>query len=345
MTMGAGSRMTGVVFAALLTGAFALRDAQAASVPAGFRVSVLAHVPGAREMAPCGNTLYAGTAGSAVFAVALDSGRVTRVPGSFTAPNGVACAGNRLYVAERTRISAFPLSPEGTVAGPATTVRGGLPDLAHHGLRYIAVGPDGRVYVSIGSPCNICRPQGLEGRIVSMNADGSGLSTVATGIRNSVGFDWDASGTLFFTDNQADGMGDNIPPDLVNEVRQPGAFYGFPYVQGQVRLKGFENAEPPQSPVPPVYELQAHVAPLGIHFYRGSMLGLRGDAFIAEHGSWNRTVPVGYQVVLLDFEGGRPTSLEPFARGVGRPVDVKELADGALVISTDAGSTIYRVTR
>jgi glucose/arabinose dehydrogenase len=342
--MGVGSRLTGLFFAALMAGLFALPEVQAASVPAGFRVSVLAHVPGAREMAPCGNVLYVGTVRSAVYAVAVDSGQVTRIPRSFVAPNGVACAGARLYVADRTEVLAFPLSAEGAITGAATIVHAGFPDLAHHGLRYLAVGPDGRLYVSIGSPCNICKPQGLEGTIVSMNADGSGLSTMATGIRNSVGFDWNSAGTMFFTDNGADDMGDNIPPDLLNELHAPGAFYGFPYVQGHVRLKGFENAEPPQPSVPPVFEFQAHVATLGIHFYRGSMLGLGGDALVAEHGSWNRTVPVGYQVVLLRFTGGRPT-LEPFARGVGRPVDVKELADGTLLISDDTGGTIYRVTR
>ena len=150
---------------------------------------------------------------------------------------------------------------------------------------------------------------------------------------------------MFFTDNGADDMGDNIPPDLLNEAHAPGAFYGFPYVQGHVRLKGFENAEPPRPPVPPVFEFQAHVATLGIHFTRGAMLGLGGDALVAEHGSWNRTVPVGYEVVLLHFQGGRPTNVEPFARGVGRPVDVKELADGTVIISDDTGGTIYRVTR
>lgn len=342
--MGAGSRMAGLVFSTLLAAVCARGDARAASVPPGFHIRVLAQIPGAREMAPCGNYLYVGTARSTVYAVALGSDRVTRLPGRFLAPNGVACTGRRLYVAERTRVLAFPLSGDGAIAGRAKTIHAGLPNLAHHGLRYIGVGPDGRIYVSIGSPCNICRPHGLEGKIVSMNPDGSGLATMASGIRNSVGFDWNASGTLFFTDNGADDMGDNIPPDLLNEVRAPGGFYGFPYVQGGVRLKGFENARPPRRVVPPVYEFQAHVATLGLHFYRGAMPGLRGDAFVAEHGSWNRSVPVGYQVVLLHFAGGRP-SLKPFARGIGRPVDVKELGDGSLVISDDTGGRIYRVTR
>jgi glucose/arabinose dehydrogenase len=340
-----GGRIMGLVLAAFATAAVLPAAARAASVPSGFHISVLAHVAGAREIAPCGNTLYVGTMEGGVFAVALDSGRVAPVAGRFEAPNGVACANAHLYVADRTRILTYSLSAEGTINGAATTIRSGLPDLAHHGFRYIAAGPDGRLYVSIGSPCNICKPQGLQGTIVSMNEDGSGFSTVATGIRNSVGFDWGPSGALYFTDNGADDMGDNIPPDELNEVSSPGAFYGFPYFGGRVRLKGFENAEPPQPQVPPVFEFQAHVATLGLHFYRGSMLGLAGDAFVAEHGSWNRSVPVGREVVLLHFEGGKPMGVETFARGIGRPVDVKELADGTLLISDDTGGTIWRVTR
>ncbi|HWG04538.1 MAG TPA: PQQ-dependent sugar dehydrogenase [Beijerinckiaceae bacterium] len=343
--------MSGIVRAAcFIAAAFpAMLSMSAASlaenVPPGFHVAALAHVAGAREIAPCGRMLYVGRAQGNVSAVALDSGKVTTIAGRFEAPNGVACSATHLYVADRTRIIAYPLSPDGTISGAAATIHSGFPDLAHHGLRYIAVGPDARLYVSIGSPCNICKPQGLEGTIVSMNPDGSGFATVAHGIRNSVGFDWSPSGTLFFTDNGADDMGDNIPPDELNEVNGANPFFGFPYFGGRVRLKGFETAEPPQPQVAPVFEFQAHVATLGLHFYRGAMLGLDGDAFVAEHGSWNRSVPVGRALVLLRFQGGRPTSVETFARGIGRPVDVKELADGALVVSDDAGGTIWHITR
>src|SRR5260370_14064862 len=171
------------------------------------------------------------------------------------------------------------------------------------------------------------------------------MQRAAWGVRNSVGFDWGPGGTLFFTDNGADGMGDNIPPDELNEGSS-GAFYGFPYFGGRVRLRGFEGATPPASPVAPVFEFPAHVATLGIHFYRGGALpGYSGDAFVAEHGSWNRSVPDGYQVVAVRFSGGRPTGAEPFARDIGRPVDVKELPDGSLVISDDTGGAIYRVSR
>jgi glucose/arabinose dehydrogenase len=141
---------------------------------------------------------------------------------------------------------------------------------------------------------------------------------------------------MFFTDNGADRMGDDIPPDELNALR-PGGFYGFPYFGGQIRLEGFEDARPPARQIPPVFDFQAHVATLGIHFFRS----LGGDALVAEHGSWNRSVPVGRQVVRVRFRGGRPVSATTFLRGVGRPVDVKEAPDGSVLVSDDAGGAIY----
>lgn len=288
-------------------------------------------------MAVCGDTLFVGTKGSSVYAVPLSGGRARAVASGFSAPNGVACAGNRLFVGSRDRISSFPIGAGGAL-GPRSDIRRGLPNSGVHSLRYLGVGPDGRLYVSFGSPCNICMPQGLQGTIVSMNQDGSDLRRVAWGVRNSVGFAW-RGGTLFFTDNGADTMGDNIPPDLLNEATSPGAFYGFPYVQGGVRLKGYQNVSPPRPVTPPVFRFQAHVATLGIHFFQN----LGGDALVAEHGSWNRTVPVGREVVRVRFSGGRPEGVQTFARGVGRPVDVKEAPDGSILISSDAASAIYRM--
>jgi glucose/arabinose dehydrogenase len=131
-------------------------------------------------------------------------------------------------------------------------------------------------------------------------------------------------------------MGDDIPPDELNALR-PGGFYGFPYFGGRIRLKGFEEARPPARQIPPVFNFQAHVATLGIHFFRS----LGGDALVAEHGSWNRSVPVGRQVVRVRFQGGRPVSATTFLRNVGRPVDVKEAPDGSILVSDDAGGAIY----
>lgn len=305
-----------------------------ALAPGAARAALLAHVPAAREMAVCGDTLFVGTKGSSVYAVALAGGHARKVASGFSAPNGVACSHGRLFVASRDSVTAFDIGAGGALSG-RRDIRHGLPNSGVHSFRYIAVGPDGRLYISFGSPCNICLPHGLQGTIVSMDHNGSDLRRVAWGVRNSVGFDW-RGGAMFFTDNGADRMGDNTPPDELNEL-QPGGFYGFPYFGGRVRLKGFENARPPARQIPPVFEFQAHVAALGIHFFRS----LGGDALVAEHGSWNRSVPVGRQVVRVHFEGGRPVSAKTFLRGVGRPVDVKEAPDGSILVSDDAGGAVY----
>ncbi|MDW9508714.1 sorbosone dehydrogenase family protein [Sinorhizobium meliloti] len=298
------------------------------------RGELLARVPAAREMAVCGDTLFVGTKGSSVYAVSLPGGRARRVASGFSNANGVACSRGRLFVASRSSITAFEIGRGGTLSG-RRDIRRDLPNSGAHSFRYIALGPDARLYVSLGSPCNICVPRGLQGTIVSMNQDGSDLRRVAWGVRNSVGFDW-RGGRMFFTDNGADRMGDDVPPDELNALR-PGGFYGFPYFGGQVPLTGFEDAMPPARQVPPVFNFQAHVAALGIHFFRS----LGGDALVAQHGSWNRSVPVGYQVVRVRFRGGRPGSAATFLRNVGRPVDVKEAPDGAILVSDDAGGAIH----
>lgn len=334
------SALGGLAFVVLLQ---APCHGQVASTSRGDRVEVFARVPAARAMAVCGGALFIGTTGNAVYGVPLSGGRAVRAASGLTAPNGVACLGNRLYVASRDRVSAFTPTPGGGLAD-RVDVQTGLPKLAHHGLRYIQAGPDGRLYVAIGSPCNICQPQGLQGTIVSISPDGGDIRRVAWGIRNSVGFDW-SGGVMYFTDNGADGMGDNTPPDELNALR-PGAFYGFPYFGGRVRLRGFEGATPPATQTPPVYEFQAHVATLGVHFYRGAMFPeLRGEALVAEHGSWNRSIPVGYQVVRLRIGSGPSGNGQSFLRGIGRPVDIKELPDGSIVVSDDAGGRIWRVSR
>ncbi|PST20676.1 dehydrogenase [Mesorhizobium plurifarium] len=298
------------------------------------RAELLARVPAAREMAVCGDILFVGTKGSSVYAVPLSGGRTRWVASGFSNANGVACSRGRLFVASRSSITAFEIGRGGILSG-RRDIRRDLPESGGHSFRYIAVGPDSRLYVSLGSPCNICIPRGLQGTIVSMKQDGSDLRRVAWGVRNSVGFDW-RGGTLFFTDNGADRMGDDVPPDELNALR-PGGFYGFPYFGGQVPLAGFEGATPPARQIPPAFNFQAHVAALGIHFFRS----LGGDALVAQHGSWNRSVPVGYQVVRVRFRGGRPISASPFLRNVGRPVDVKEAPDGSVLVSDDAGGAIH----
>lgn len=305
-----------------------------ALVPGPARAALLARVPAAREMAVCGDTLFVGTKGASVYAVPLSGGRARVAASGFSAANGVACSTGHLFVASSNSLTVFNIGSGGALSGRQDIFRG-LPNSGVHDLRYIAVGPDSRLYVSFGSPCNICQPRGLQGTIVSLGQNGSDLRRVAWGVRNSVGFDWRA-GTMWFTDNGADTMGDNIPPDELN-VLQPGGFYGFPYFGGRVPLKGFQNARPPAQQLSPIFDFQAHVATLGIHFFSG----LGGDALVAEHGSWNRSVPVGRQVVRVHFRGGRPVSVTTMFTGVGRPVDVKEAPDGSILVSDDAGGAIY----
>jgi glucose/arabinose dehydrogenase len=329
------SLKTGLLSAGIRFLAFASVATVASGLDLGAaRAALLARVPAAREMAVCGDMLFVGTKGSSVYALPVSGGRARRVASGFSAASGVACSGSRLFVASRNSVTAFDIGPGGALSG-RRDIRRGLANSGVHSYRYIGVGPDSRLYVSLGSPCNICQPRGLQGTIVSMKQDGSDLRRVAWGVRNSVGFDWHG-GTMFFTDNGADRMGDDIPPDELNELR-PGGFYGFPYFGGQIRLKGFEGARPPAQQISPVFDFQAHVATLGIHFFRS----LGGDALVAEHGSWNRSVPVGRQVVRVRFRGGRPVSVATFARGVGRPVDVKEAPDGSVLVSDDSGGAIY----
>ena len=235
-------------------------------------------------------------------------------------------------------------------------IKSDLPPKGHHGWRYIKFGPDKKLYVSIGSPCNICIPDGIEGTILRMDSDGKNVETVAKGIRNSVGFDWHPqTGELFFTDNGADGMGDDTPPDELNRVSKMGQHFGFPYLGGKSeKLTGYENQKAPEDVVPPVVEFQAHTANLGLHFYRGTMFPkeYRHDAFVAQHGSWNRTIPVGYRIMRIRFDQqGNLIGKEVFADGwmkgdsiSGRPVDITELDDGSLLVSDDFANVVYRIS-
>ena len=332
------------------------------ALPDGFRISIHAEVPSARSMVrdPATGIVYVGSRGSAIHAVqdADGDGRadaVRRVADGLNVPNGLAIRDGRLYAALQDRVVAWPLPDAFPDAlGAPETVRDGLHDARHHGWRYAAFGPEGRLHVSLGAPCNICPLEAGTGKIVRMNPDGSGWEVVADGVRNSVGFDWHpATGELWFTDHGADHMGDDIPPDELNRVREPGAHFGFPWRGGEIHLTGYENREPPMAVVAPEVSFQAHVAALGIRFYEGAMFPdeYRGDALVAQHGSWNRSEKVGYRIMRVRFDTeGNPTAKEPFAEGWldggrvhGRPVDLLELPDGSLLVSDDRAGLIYRI--
>jgi glucose/arabinose dehydrogenase len=324
-------------------------------------IEVFAQVPGARSLAVAeeGARIYVGTHSDRVFAV-LDRDRnghadeLVEVARDLKVPNGVAIAPDgALFVVEQHQISRFDPAGEREVVVPP----GVLPDSRHHGWHYAAFGPDGRLYVTVGAPCNICAVRGFEGTIVRLRPDGQELEIFARGVRNSLGLDWrPQTQELFFTDNGGDGLGDLIPPDELNRVPERDLHFGYPYFWGPGQpYPQFAGVEPPGPITHPALNFEAHVAALGVHFYRGRMFpqDYRGDAFVAQHGSWNRTDPIGYRVMRVSFDAsGRPTGKQVFidgwlgggGRAWGRPVDIAELPDGSLLISDDAAGVVYRVT-
>lgn len=335
------------------------------TLPPGFHIALYANVPGARSMAldEKSGVVFVGTQRHSVYAVLpgaslAKGGRVVRLRDDLTVPNGVAVHDSYLYVAEQPRIVRFPLpkkAPVGVLEGSPETIYADLPNKAHHGWRYIAFGPDNKLYVTVGSPCNICADEGIEGTILQMNADGSQARVFASGIRNSVGMDFQpGTGTLFFTDNGTDRMGDDIPPDELNEASRAGLFFGFPYYAGgHARDKGWDTQTPPQPVTFPVVAFQAHTASLAVRFYTGTQFPkeYRHDAFVAQHGSWDRSVPIGYRIMRVHFnEEGKVAGRSPFVSGWlqngrawGRPVDILQMPDGALLVSDDYGGRIYRI--
>ncbi len=332
-------------------------------LPPGFAIELYARVPGARSMAVAEElgVVFVGTRGSRVFAVVdVDGDRladaVFPVLDGLNVANGIAWRDGRLFVAEQHRVVSFAATDLSALGRTRPRVLfDGLPNKSHHGWRYAALGPDGGLFVAVGAPCNICRARGLEGTIVRLDADGGAPRVFARGVRNSVGMDFHPlTGELYFTDNGADGMGDDSPPDELNHAPRAGLHFGFPYYGGGAdRTPDLQGEAAPPNEMP-VVRFGAHVAALGMHFYRGRQFPLeyRTDAFVAQHGSWNRSVPDGYRVARVRFDGrGHAQGWEPFAEGWlvggrawGRPVDVKELGDGSLLVSDDRAGAIYRIT-
>lgn len=333
-------------------------------LPQGFRIEVYARVPGARSLAlaPSG-VLYVGTRGEGrVFAV-LDSDRDKRADRVLTLaqglnqPNGVAFRGGSLYVAEVSRVTRFD-SIETRLENPPgpVVVKGDFPSDRSHGWKFIRFGPDGRLYVPVGAPCNICDPEDTYASITRMSADGSGWEVFARGIRNTVGFDWQpGSGALWFTDNGRDNLGDDVPPDELNRALRAGLHFGYPYCHaGEIADPEFGKLHPCADFVPPARKLGPHVAALGMRFYTGRMFPeqFRGQILIPEHGSWNRSQRIGYRISLVRVDGERALSYETFAEGWlrpdgtvwGRPVDLEVMPDGSLLVSDDHSGTIYRIS-
>ncbi len=350
------------------------------SLPPGFSIAVYASdVPNAREMArsPSG-ILYVGsrTAGK-VYAVVDRDGdfradRVVTIASGLEMPNGVAYRDGSLYVAEVSRILRFDGIDDHLDDPPRpVVVRDDFPTDRHHGWKYIAFGPDGKLYVPVGAPCNICDPQDpIYATITRMDPDGSHREIFAEGIRNTVGFAWHPeTGVLWFTDNGRDMLGNDRPPDELNRAPKRGMHFGYPYCHGG-DIPDPELGAPGACAkyTPPVQKLGPHVASLGPLFYTGTMFPAeyKNQIFIAEHGSWNRDTPIGYRVTLVRLAGGgagqgdpvHATSYEPFAQGWlpgngtsrgagdawGRPVALLQLPDGSVLLSDDRAGVIYRIT-
>jgi len=333
-------------------------------LPPGFGIEVYTdRVPGARSMALSpGGILFVGTKQTGAVYAVLDRGKrnrgdeVVTVATGLDLPNGVAFRDGALYVAEVGRVLRYD-GIESRLKNPPkpVVVNDAFPRKAHHGWKFIRFGPDGKLYVPVGAPCNVCEEKDPRfAAILRMDADGTGLEVFAGGVRNTVGFDWDPeTKELWFTDNGRDMLGDDRPPDELNHAPRKGMHFGFPYVHGRdIPDPEYGKKAGRRRFTPPERELGAHVASLGMRFYTGKMFPpeYRNQIFIAEHGSWNRSTPIGYRVTLVRLKDGRATGHEVFAEGWlqgsnawGRPVDVLVMPDGALLVSDDKAGAIYRI--
>ncbi|MXZ36790.1 MAG: sorbosone dehydrogenase family protein, partial [Holophagales bacterium] len=278
-----------------------------------------------------------------------------RIGSDLNWPNGDAFHDGDLYVAEISRVLRFEGIESRLDSPPApVVVTAELPEETHHGWKFIRFGPDGRLYVPVGAPCNICDEGDPFATILRLDRAGD-YEVVARGVRNTVGFDWrPGTSELWFTDNGRDMMGDDIPPDELNVLTEDGQHFGYPYCHGQdIPDPEFGDQRPCGELVPPAIDLDPHVAAVGMRFYQGDAFPerYRGQIFIAEHGSWNRSNKIGYRVMVVHVDpAGRATEYEEFATGWlqgedswGRPVDVMERADGSLLVSDDLRGVIYRI--
>lgn len=334
-------------------------------LPPGFTIELYAdNVPNARGMVLGKNgTLFVGTRQKGdVYAVIDKDGdhradHVLTVASGLRMPVGVAFHDGSLYVSAVDRIVRFDEIEERLQNPPSPiTVTDRFPTDRAHGWKFIAFGPDGKLYVPVGAPCNICEPDPDRYAIISrMNPDGSNYEIVARGVRNSVGFDWDPdTGDLWFTENGRDYLGDDRPPDELNQAAKAGLHFGYPYCHGgTIKDPEYGDQHTCHEFTPPALRLGPHVAALGMRFYTGTMFPqeYRNQIFIAEHGSWNRTSKIGYRITLASRDDQGVLHYSVFAEGWlqrekpwGRPVDVLVMPDGALLISDDLAGVIYRIS-
>jgi glucose/arabinose dehydrogenase len=330
-------------------------------LPPGFEIRVYAEVPGARSLAlGPGGTVFVGTHSSNVYAVVPHSGaqpEVVTIAKDLNTPNGVAYRDGALYVAEIGRILRYD-NIDTQLRNPPkpVVITDRYPKESQHGWKFIAFGPDGKLYVPVGAPCNVCEPDMDRFALISrINPDGSGYEVFARGIRNTVGFDWDPrTKELWFNDHGRDMMGDDMPSCELNHASKAGMHFGFPYChQGDTPDPEFGSKHSCAEFTPPEVKQGGHVAPDGLRFYTGRMFPpeYQNRIFIAQHGSWNRSTKSGYRVMMVTLKDNHADKYEVFAQGWmenernwGRPVDLLVMPDGALLISDDQAGVIYRVT-
>lgn len=333
------------------------------TLPQGFSIQLYARVPDARQMTLGTNGIvYVGSLREGkVYAIVpgktvAESPHVLVIAKGLTMPNGVAFYQNNLYIAARDRV--YRLDDIGNHLQnppPLKLITKALPTSNHHGWRYIAFGPDAKLYLGIGAPCNNCLSKDPRyATIMRMNPDGSELEIFASGVRNTVGFAWHpVNHALWFTDNGRDWLGDNQPPDELNVASRSNLNFGFPFCHGKDLSDPLYGTQHACSEfIPPVLNLPAHVAALGMIFYTGKMFPKEyyHAIFIAEHGSWNRSRKVGYQVISVTLNDNSIVKVAPFVtgwmkneEGWGRPVDLLQMPDGSVLVSDDYAGAIYRI--
>lgn len=330
-------------------------------LPPHFTISIYAEAPNARSLALGSNGIvFVGTRSEGkVYALLPDhhflkAKKVIVIAKDLNQPNGVAFYQDTLYVSEISQILKFENIEKNLNYPKYQLFYSQLPTNEHHGWRYISIGPDHKLYIAIGAPCNVCLSENPYATISSINLDGKKFQVYAEGIRNSVGFDWDPiTKKLWFTDNGRDWLGSDIPPDELNFAPHSGMNFGFPFFWGDNQPDPkFGKMRSSKDMIKPALKLDPHVAALGMHFYTGHMFPQTyyHQIFIAEHGSWNRLSKIGYRIILVKMKNHKPVSREVFASGWlqwqhywGRPVDVLVLPDGSLLVSDDYAGVVYRI--
>ena len=333
-------------------------------LPQGFSISVFAEIPNARSM--CWGekgTLFIGNRDRNDVYAAVDEdndGKADKtyiIASGLNMPCGVAFRKGSLYVAEVSRILRYD-NIESRLSSPPSpeVVYDKLPTEKHHGWKFIAFGPDDKLYIPIGAPCNMCLPDDMHANIARMNPDGTGFEIFARGVRNCVGLAWHPeSKELWFTDNGRDNMGDDVPNCELNHAPKAGMHFGYPFChQGDILDPEYGKGKNCSDYTAPAQKMGPHVAPLGLQFYTGSQFPAeyKNKLFVALHGSWNRTIPNGYKIMIATIGAdSKVVKYEPFAEGwlqkdkkvLGRPTAIEIAKDGSLLVSDDKNGVIYKI--